>query len=163
MMLASLSARPRTSAWPISPPAPVISTTALRMVTKTTAGGRPGQSARSLHDLRKRAQAAPRLGVLADQGRQIERDVLSRILRRDRLDGRPDLLRVGLRVVVFDQAVVVLQAERIEKRAHHLAVILEVVDDEAACGKRLRQADHARQMLGPALVVEAEDEFRAEL
>ena len=145
-MLASLSARPRTSAWPISPPAPVMRTTGLRMViarSHCSAGSAPRASRARLHCMTCGSVLRPPhvSGSWQTQRRQIER-------RHPRRDTSPAIAAtagaifsgIGLRLVVFNQPFSCFEAERVEKRAHHLALLGEVVDDEAraasASGRR---------------------------
>ena len=63
-----------------------------------------------LHHLRQGLQFAPRVRVLTEQRRQIERHVFGGVLLGDRGDRRPDFAGIGLRVVVLNQPVLVRDA-----------------------------------------------------
>ena len=68
----------------------------------------------------------------------------------------------GFDGVVLNEAVLVSDAKRVEKRRHHRALFGEVIDDEGAGGKGVGQRREAGEMLGLPLVVERQDRLRAE-
>jgi hypothetical protein len=63
----------------------------------------------------------------------------------------------------LNQAVLVSDAQRVEKRTHHRPLRGQMIDDEHASGDRFRQAWEARQMAGFSIQIERDDALGSEL
>ena len=69
----------------------------------------------------------------------MQRDAVGRVLLRDLRHRRAELHGIGRREVVLDQAVLVRDAERVEKGTHHRPLLGEVIEDERARRKTVGQ------------------------
>src|SRR5262245_49756587 len=129
IMPVSRRARSAISAWPISPPAPVTRTTGLRTAALYRGAlphtPSPGGSRFGVADLtwREIPERRPRVRILAHQRVEIERDVVRWKLRLNLCDSRRDLFRIGFHALVLNKTVFVGDTERVEKLAHHLALL----------------------------------------
>src|SRR5262249_18810876 len=121
MIAASDSANRATRAWPISPPAPVIRVTGWRMELGSPASG-GGHLA-----LCECLQPTPCLRVLTKQRVEIKGDRFRRVVRRQKFHRRHNLLGIGRDGLSLNDAVLVRDAERIEKGPHHRSVIGQMV------------------------------------
>src|SRR5437667_5973485 len=120
------------SEWPISPPAPVTRTTGLRMRQIV-------QRPSFVLPLRDARQRTPRLRVLTEQRVEIERDVFGGIPRRDLGYGGTDLFWIRLDLVLLNDAVLVPDPERVEKRGHTGARLGQMGGCEGAGGYDVRR------------------------
>src|SRR5438093_6929308 len=85
--------------------------------------------------LRRFLESAPGLRILAEKGLKIQRHIGGwKFLFEDGHRWR-NLFGIGLDGVVLDQAILVGDAERVEKGGHHLAPIGEMIDDQRASGE----------------------------
>ena len=78
---------------------------------------------------------APGVRVLTEQRIQVERHVFGGKLLSELCRRRGQLAGVWHDVLFLDQAVLVRDAERIEKCAHHRALRSQVIDDQRAGGE----------------------------
>src|SRR5689334_8435221 len=79
-------------------------------------------------------ECTPRVRILRHERTEVQRHIFLRILRRQFRCRGLELFRVGLGgVVLADQSVLMRDAEEVEKRPHHRALMLEVIVDECAC------------------------------
>src|SRR6266403_3950796 len=109
------------------------------------------------------AQCPPRRRILQQERAEIERDVVRRVVPGDRRGGRGDLRRIRRDRVVPNHAVVVRDADRVEKRAHHRPLFGQVIHDEHSSGKRLGQRRQAGEVTRLTIFVEADHRLRPEL
>src|SRR5207244_6345913 len=111
------AARRVTSAWPISPPAPVMRMTGFRTEqrssrTSIVVGPSHQPLATYLQPLHHLIQAAPGFRILTEQRRQIQTDIGGRELARELGRGRRQLRGVGHGLVLLDHSVLVRDPQR---------------------------------------------------
>ena len=120
-------------------------------------------TARRPLNLRQPGESAPGIRILREQRVQVHAHVLGRELLRELCGGGTDLVRVRLHGILLDQPVVVRDAERVEKRAHHRPLLREVIHDERAGRHGVGEAAQRGEVLRLAIHVEADHRLRPEL